>query len=152
MFDAAEETEVALCSFLKMWLENNCFETFSVQLRNFLFLVNSDITKEVESKSEFNNEYFYSMSEFVFFVNIEHVCQLFKHFHPSVAFHLETSHLIWIANQMTDFYLNTGRKWVNKCSNPCSNWKIRTAERPTWIFFYYLNFWRWAGIYVQGEM
>ena len=33
----------------------------------------------------------------------------------SVKFHVETSHLIYIANQMTDFYMkcNTGLQWVN---------------------------------------
>ena len=36
-------------------------------------------------------------------------------FQPSVAFHIETSHLISKANQMTGFYVkcNTGLKWVN---------------------------------------
>ena len=36
-------------------------------------------------------------------------------FQPTVAFHLETSHLTCIANQMTGFYMefNTGLKWVN---------------------------------------
>ena len=35
-------------------------------------------------------------------------------FQPSVAFHIETSHLFCSANQKTDFYmkLNTGLKWV----------------------------------------
>ena len=34
---------------------------------------------------------------------------------PSVAFHIETRHLICSANQMTGFYMrcNTGLKWVN---------------------------------------
>ena len=34
---------------------------------------------------------------------------------PSVAFHIETSHLIYTANQMTGFYMkcNSGFKWVN---------------------------------------
>ena len=37
------------------------------------------------------------------------------HFIPSVAFHIETSHLICRANQMTGFYIkcNTGLKWAN---------------------------------------
>ena len=36
-------------------------------------------------------------------------------FQPSVAFHIETSHLICNANQMTGFYIecNTGLKWLN---------------------------------------
>ena len=36
-------------------------------------------------------------------------------FQPSVRFHIETSHLICTANQMTGFYIvcNTGLKWVN---------------------------------------
>ena len=35
-------------------------------------------------------------------------------FQPSVAFHIETSHLICIASKMTGFYIkcNTGLKWV----------------------------------------
>ena len=39
---------------------------------------------------------------------------IFTLFGPSVAFHIETSHLISIANQMTGFYrkCNTGLKWV----------------------------------------
>ena len=34
---------------------------------------------------------------------------------PSVAFHSETSHLIYTANQMTGFFIkcNSGLKWVN---------------------------------------
>ena len=34
--------------------------------------------------------------------------------HASIAFHIETSHLICTANHMTGFYLkcNTGLKWV----------------------------------------
>ena len=34
---------------------------------------------------------------------------------PTVAFHVETSHLIYIANQMTGFYItcNTGLECVN---------------------------------------
>ena len=36
-------------------------------------------------------------------------------FQPSVTFHIDTSHLISNANQMTDFYIkcNTGLKWFN---------------------------------------
>ena len=37
-----------------------------------------------------------------------------KPFQPSVAFHIETSNLIFIANQITCFYIkysNTGLKW-----------------------------------------
>ena len=39
--------------------------------------------------------------------------------HPSVVFHIETSHLICISNQMTGFYMkcNTERKWVNYLRN-----------------------------------
>ena len=41
-----------------------------------------------------------------------------KYFNPaqsSVAFHIETSHLIYTANQVTGFYMkcNSGLKWVN---------------------------------------
>ena len=34
---------------------------------------------------------------------------------PSVAFHIETNHLIYIANQMTGLYMkcNSGLQWVN---------------------------------------
>ena len=34
---------------------------------------------------------------------------------PSAAFHIETSHLIYTANQMTGFYVKrtSGLKWVN---------------------------------------
>ena len=34
---------------------------------------------------------------------------------PSVAFHIETSHLIYTTDQMTDFFMksNSGLKWVN---------------------------------------
>ena len=36
-------------------------------------------------------------------------------FQPSVVFHIETNHLICIADQKTVFYMkyNTGLKWVN---------------------------------------
>ena len=39
----------------------------------------------------------------------------FNPFQPSVAFHIETSHLICIANQMTGSYMecNTGLEWVS---------------------------------------
>ena len=35
---------------------------------------------------------------------------------PGVAFHIETSHLICTANQVTGFYMeyNTGLKWVKR--------------------------------------
>ena len=37
---------------------------------------------------------------------------------PSVAFHIETSHLIYTANQMTGLYMNCngGLKWANSTS------------------------------------
>ena len=40
-------------------------------------------------------------------------------FQSSVAFHVETSHLICSTNQMTGFYMtsNTRLKWVNAKSN-----------------------------------
>ena len=40
-------------------------------------------------------------------------------FQSSVAFHIETSHLIWTTNHMTGFYMkhNTGLKRVNWFSN-----------------------------------
>ena len=36
-------------------------------------------------------------------------------FQPSVAFHIETSHLFCRAKRMTDFYMecNTELKWIN---------------------------------------
>ena len=39
----------------------------------------------------------------------------FNQFQPSVAFHIETSHLFCRAKQITGLYmkLNTGLKWVN---------------------------------------
>ena len=39
-------------------------------------------------------------------------------FQPSVALHIETSHLVCPANQMTGFYMkcNTGLKWVKMIS------------------------------------
>ena len=45
------------------------------------------------------------------------------YFSLSVAFHIETSHLICIANQMTDFNMKciTGLKWVN---NQCCHYVI----------------------------
>ena len=44
-----------------------------------------------------------------------HVNGKFRSCLPSVAFHIETSHLIFLPNQMTGFYMkcNTGLKWVN---------------------------------------
>ena len=47
------------------------------------------------------------------------ICRkLINPFQLSVAFRMETSHLICSANQMTGFYMecNTGVKWVNKVS------------------------------------
>ena len=40
-------------------------------------------------------------------------------FQLSVAFHIETSHLIYHANQVTGFYMecNTGLKWVKQFLN-----------------------------------
>ena len=52
-------------------------------------------------------------------------------FHPSVVFHLETSHSICTANQMTGFYMkyNTGFKCVNQ--------KPRSLSvRFTYLLFY----------------
>ena len=50
---------------------------------------------------------------------------IFNQFQPSDAFHIENSHLIFTANQMTGFYMkcNTGLKWVNKKMFPyiCNN-------------------------------
>ena len=40
--------------------------------------------------------------------------RIFNLFQPSVAFHIETSHLIFTAKQMSDFYMkcNTELVWV----------------------------------------
>ena len=37
-------------------------------------------------------------------------------FQPSIAFHIETSHLIWKTDQMTGFYVKckTGLKYANE--------------------------------------
>ena len=42
-------------------------------------------------------------------------------FQPSVAFHIETSHLICRANQMSRFYMkcNAGLKWFNRQAVTC---------------------------------
>ena len=44
----------------------------------------------------------------------DHLQSLFNPFQPSVAFNIETSHFIYIANQMTGFLMkcNTGLKWL----------------------------------------
>ena len=49
---------------------------------------------------------------------------LFKPFQPSVAFHIETRHLICTANQMTGFYMkcNTGLEWNNLININPINW------------------------------
>ena len=46
----------------------------------------------------------------------------FNPFQPSVAFHIETSHLFCRAKEMTGYYIkrNTGLKWVNV--NGLLNW------------------------------
>ena len=43
-----------------------------------------------------------------------HSLKQFNPFQPSIAFHIETSHLFCRANQVTGFYIkhNTGLKWV----------------------------------------
>ena len=48
-------------------------------------------------------------------------------FQPSVVFHIETSHLICNANQMTGFHMkcNTGLRWVNP-ENWCLNLSVST--------------------------
>ena len=48
----------------------------------------------------------------------------FNPFQPRVAFHIETSHLICIANQMTGFYMEciTGLKWVNMTTDCYMNY------------------------------
>ena len=51
----------------------------------------------------------------------ENICdEKFNPYQPSIAFHIETSHLICRTNQMTGFYMKckTGLKWVN--INPIS--------------------------------
>ena len=63
-------------------------------------------------------------SWFVFYVSASHFACLvvsiyFNPFQPSVAFHIETSHLFCKAKQVTGFYMkhNTGMKWVNLCDS-----------------------------------
>ena len=56
-------------------------------------------------------------------------------FQPSLAFYIETSHLIYTANQMTSFYMkcSTGLKWVkgyNKSKLQIYS-KINTIENKT---------------------
>ena len=63
------------------------------------------------------------------------------HFSPVLAFHIETSHLVWTANQMTGFYMkcNAGVNWINhllvgyprvslvmKFPSLCSRWQSYT--------------------------
>ena len=56
---------------------------------------------------------------------------LLNPFQPSVAFHTETSHLIFIANQMSGFYEKciTSLKWVNSYSpNVTFLYLLKTSE------------------------
>ena len=57
----------------------------------------------------------------------------FTSFIFSVAFHIETSHLICIANQMTGFYMkcNTGLKSVNFYCGGASNLNFTKKNIPT---------------------
>ena len=50
------------------------------------------------------------------FSELEDSTSPFNPFQPSVAFHIETNHLICLGNQMTGFYVkcNTGLKWVKQ--------------------------------------
>ena len=52
-------------------------------------------------------------------------------FQPSVAFHIETSHLICTASKMTSFYIkcNTGLKWVKLGNLPTNFAEIHHTER-----------------------
>ena len=59
----------------------------------------------------------------------------FHLFQPSVAFHIETSHLICSAKQMTGFYTkrNTVLKWVNTLQNVRLNFS-KTHFEPCQTF------------------
>ena len=50
---------------------------------------------------------------------------LLNPFHPSVAFHIKTNHLIFNANQMTGFYMkcNTDQTWVKETIRLQVLWK-----------------------------
>ena len=56
-------------------------------------------------------------------------------FHPSVAFHIETSHLICTTNQMTDFYMKfkAGLKWVNLIYPTSNNRRYLATENQSKI-------------------
>ena len=51
-------------------------------------------------------------------------------FQPTVAFHIETSNLIYTVNQMTGFYMkcNTGLKWEFQCSLKIEASFLRSRE------------------------
>ena len=59
---------------------------------------------------------------------LENLMQYYTHhlnpFQLSIAFHKETSHLIWTANQMTGFYIEyqTELKLVNNAIYPFQNY------------------------------
>ena len=57
----------------------------------------------------------------------------FNPFQPSVAFNIETSHLICSANQMTGFYMkcNIGMKWVKV--NAAISWVTLFKNGPSKI-------------------
>ena len=56
-----------------------------------------------------------SLSVFDHFVGLLLKWLRFHLFQPSVAFHIETIHLICSGNQISGFYMkcNTGLKWIN---------------------------------------
>ena len=61
----------------------------------------------------------YSSSRFLFPGYKQH--QDLNSIQPCIALHLETSHLLWTAEELTGFYMkcNTGLKWVNTSIDQC---------------------------------
>ena len=58
------------------------------------------------------------------------ICLNFKPFQPSVAFHIETSHLFCRTKQMTGFYVkrSNGLKWVNPSRVQLSDYILNLQE------------------------
>ena len=54
----------------------------------------------------------------------------FNPFQPIVSFHIETSHLICSAKQMTDFYMkcNTGLEWANYITSKMSLYRVLDSD------------------------
>ena len=71
-------------------------------------------------------------------LNMPLFVRCFNRIQPSVGFHMETSHLIFTANQITGFHMecNTGLKWVKVCI-----WQFQTIlfRRSVEFHHYYLR-------------